>query len=376
MRLINVHTGYLEEFIGDQIPDYAILSHTWGAEEVTFEDWKKDQATYRGKRGFKKIINAWQQAKHDRLNYLWCDTNCIDKSSSADLTEAINSMFAWYRDAKVCYAYLEDVFTDAVTDDLRGDMPSSRWFTRGWTLQELLAPHHIQFFNAYWILLGDISIGHAVHNLAPSISSVTGIGEDYLCGRALSNASVAQRMSWVSRRTTTRVEDMAYCMLGIFDINMPLLYGEGRKAFERLQQEIIKNSNDHTIFCWKRIPGIVPETWRSLLAPSHEVFRESGNIRMCREDVFDDEEVSTYSMTNAGLSIKLPFRQASSYRLVMLDAAGPKSGQRLAVPLRILPGRRLYVRCEFPPFPIPIPASFSRPMSFSKSRESNLQQFL
>ncbi|KAK7917935.1 hypothetical protein PG985_009809 [Apiospora marii] len=257
MRIINVYTGYLEEFIGDQIPDYAILSHTWGAEEVTLEDWK-DLDTCRERRGFKKIMKACEQARHDGLDYLWCDTNCIDKASSADLSEAINSMFAWYRDARVCYAYLEDV-TDVT------DMPSSRWFTRGWTLQELLAPRRVEFFNAYWTTLGDIStVGQATHDLAPIISSITCIGEEYLYGRVLSNASVAQRMSWVSRRTTTRVEDMSYCMLGIFDINMPLLYGEGSKAFERLQQEIIKVSNDHTIFCWKWIPGIVPQNWGSV----------------------------------------------------------------------------------------------------------------
>lgn len=141
----------------------------------------------------------------------------------------------------------------------------SKWFTRGWTLQELLAPTQLTFYARDWSKIASRS------TLASVISSATKISPEYLQGgesRALSQASAAQKMAWLSSRFTTRVEDMAYCMLGIFDINMPLLYGEGSKAFIRLQEEIIKVSNDHTIFCWTWIPSI-PKDWVSYLSQGH-----------------------------------------------------------------------------------------------------------
>ncbi|KAK8021977.1 heterokaryon incompatibility protein-domain-containing protein [Apiospora rasikravindrae] len=357
MRLINAHTGLLEEFVRDQIPTYAILSHTWGPEEATFEDWKNVDSC-RGKRGFQKIWNACQQTKRDALQYLWCDTCCIDKVSSSELSEAINSMFSWYKGSTICYAYLDDVYTVA------REMPSSRWFSRGWTLQELLAPTNVQFFNTHWHSLGNLTYPEYVYDsdgpvsrpsdteLAHFISIITGIEGEYLRGRPISEASAAQRMSWLSRRTTTRIEDMAYCMLGIFDIIMPLLYGEGAKAFVRLQQEIIKVSNDHTIFCWKWTPGVVPLDWASLLAPSPEVFQESGHIEKTPAQA--KEEISNYSMTNAGLSIRLPTIPTFWYQLATLKATGSSSA-RLAIPIKISPGQNTFARYPFPHFPVPVP---------------------
>ncbi|PMD15037.1 hypothetical protein NA56DRAFT_355959 [Hyaloscypha hepaticicola] len=177
------------------------------------------------KAGYKKVRYACEQAISDDYEYVWIDTCCIDKSSSAELSEAIHFMFQWYQNAGVCYAYVEDVQLE--------NFGTSRWFTRGWTLQELLAPAEVIFFGSEWTRLGTKS------DLANQIITVTRIDEKALLHQdQLKKKSVAQRMSWASRRETTRLEDAAYCLLGIFGVNMPLLYGEGKNAFFRLQEEL------------------------------------------------------------------------------------------------------------------------------------------
>ncbi|KAK0634106.1 heterokaryon incompatibility protein-domain-containing protein [Immersiella caudata] len=249
MRLIDVQSLELSEFFGSNIPCYAILSHWWGSEEVKFQEWQKQ--------GFSKILGACRRARRDGYQWLWVDTNCIDKTSSAELTEAINSMYQWYAGAGVCFAYLADIGPASQTK-----FEDSKWFTRGLTLQELVALKEVVFYNVDWVLIGAKS-----QTLTDRISRATGIEEDVLLDSESSRAqSIAQRMSWLARRQTTRIEDMAYCMLGLFDINMPLLYGEGSKAFTRLQEDIIKLSTDHTIFCWEWTSS-VPKKWVSLLAP-------------------------------------------------------------------------------------------------------------
>ncbi|KAF2201152.1 hypothetical protein GQ43DRAFT_448996 [Delitschia confertaspora ATCC 74209] len=210
------------------------------------------------------IISACQQARQDNLAYVWIDTCCIDKSSSAELSEAINSMWRYYERSAMCYAYLDDV---DVFDPLRGghgvsnasdgsseeltskqvdlidekDLARSRWFTRGWTLQELIAPARVAFYIKGWNFVGYKA------TMGRKLERITGIGTEILMEHwpKLDTVSVARRMSWAAKRETTRVEDMAYCLLGIFDVNMPLLYGEGEKAFVRLQEEIMKDSDDH-----------------------------------------------------------------------------------------------------------------------------------
>jgi hypothetical protein len=224
----------LTQFFHD-IPPYAILSHTWGleVEEVTFQDMMDGNGT--SKAGFSKIRFCGEQARRDGLNYFWVDTCCIDKSSSAELSEAINSMFSWYKNSAFCYVFIE-----------HKDLVGSKWFTRGWTLQELIAPSNVVFYNSLWNPLG------TKKKLQDVITSITGIHPKFLGGTDLETASVAQKMSWAAKRTTTRVEDVAYSLLGIFDINMPLLYGEGRtKAFRRLQEEIIKlYPEDQSLYAW------------------------------------------------------------------------------------------------------------------------------
>jgi hypothetical protein len=229
-----------KDFI-DNLPRYAILSHTWGADdkEVTFEDVVNH--TGKDKVGYAKIRFCAKQAATDGLQYFWIDTCCIDKSSSAELTEAINSMFRWYREADKCYVYMSDL--SIYDQDVINHQPSwesaflkSRWFTRGWTLQELLAPTSLEFFSADGRRLGD------KRSLEQQIHRITGIPVEALRGNPLSSFSVTERMSWAAKRNTTRKEDRAYCLLGIFDVHIPLIYGEGEKAFTRLKEEIDKYS--------------------------------------------------------------------------------------------------------------------------------------
>ncbi|EQB43426.1 hypothetical protein CGLO_17918 [Colletotrichum gloeosporioides Cg-14] len=248
MRLIDTATLRLQDFSDLERPKYAILSHTWGKEEVSLQEWMEweegdpnQKTRIEAKSGFKKIANACRIARLDGHPYIWVDTNCIDKKSSAELSEAINSMFSWYQASRVCFAYLEDFPAETTTKDLS----RCRWFTRGWTLQELLAPRRVTFFDSAWESVGTKT------TLRTRIREATCIEAAVLRDPAkINTACAAKKMSWASSRQTTRVEDMAYCLLGLFNINMPLLYGEGNDAFRRLQEEIIKVSTDQSLFAW------------------------------------------------------------------------------------------------------------------------------
>lgn len=159
MHLINTDSLELESFSASKIPEYAILSHTWQEEEVTYEDIKHsrtDDPAFKTKKGWQKILGASAKAQDHLLDYLWVDTCCIDKTSSAELSEAINSMFQWYGAAGICFAYLSDVPHDSSLEDDKFDLlDTSRWFTRGWTLQELIAPRRIEFYGKDWQYLGN-----------------------------------------------------------------------------------------------------------------------------------------------------------------------------------------------------------------------------
>jgi hypothetical protein len=232
MRLLKVDASNnisLSDHFLAAIPPYAILSHTWGPEEVTYDDIRADTGS--NKRGYQKILFCGQQAARDGLQYFWVDTCCIDKSNSAELSEAIISMFRWYHNAAKCYVYLEDV--PSFDNSWLSNFEKSRWFKRGWTLQELIAPRVVEFFAKGGQLLGTKS------SLEEHIHSITGIEESALRNDDLSTFSIKQRFSWTNSRQTTREEDQAYCLLGIFGINMTPLYGEGAKsALDRLKREI------------------------------------------------------------------------------------------------------------------------------------------
>ncbi|OHW99976.1 het domain-containing protein [Colletotrichum incanum] len=276
MRLLDTSTLQLSEFYEGRAPAYAILSHTWADGEVLFQDLEGGPST---NAGWTKVQSACCLARGQGYAWIWIDTCCIDKSSSSELSEAINSMFKWYRDAKICFAYLADVpYAEPGTSECAGALADSRWFTRGWTLQELLAPAVLDFYSSDWRRIDSRSV------LGGVIGEITGIDATYLLDGKLrlAEASVAERMSWASRRRTTRVEDLAYCLLGIFDVNMPLIYGEGMKAFKRLQETIIRENDDQSVFAWGDIiegnalvPNLNPQP---LLAESPTDFKNSGDV--------------------------------------------------------------------------------------------------
>ncbi|KAL0467608.1 HET domain-containing protein [Neurospora intermedia] len=244
MRLMNTETLELHEFFESQAPSYAILSHTWDKEEITFQEMLSKSPSTMVKAGYKKIQDTCKMAQSRGQQWVWVDTCCIDKSSSAELTESINSMYRWYQNAHECYAYLVDLAPGSLPQD---ELEKCRWFTRGFTLQELIAPKTVVFFDRDWNVIG----GKKDEGILEIIVRTTGISELVLAGsQPVGNSTIAERMLWASSRETTRPEDKAYCLLGIFEINMPLIYGEGDNAFRRLQEEIIKRSKDLSIFAW------------------------------------------------------------------------------------------------------------------------------
>ncbi|KAF2164178.1 hypothetical protein M409DRAFT_68073 [Zasmidium cellare ATCC 36951] len=242
----------LHEFRG-QKERYAILSHTWSAtahDEILFTDLLAhcDPQSITEKPGWAKLAFALEQADEDGKEWLWVDTVCIDRSSSAELNEAINSAYEWCQESAICYAFLEDVPLEEWHEMKYGKSRTltSRWFNRGWTLTELLAPGHVVFYSMEWIRLGD------KHELSGLLSTATAIDVPIIEDNNLVEVqSVAKRMSWAAKRETALPEDRAYSIMGLMGVNMSVLYGEGeKKAFLRLQQEIIKCYDDPSIFAW------------------------------------------------------------------------------------------------------------------------------
>ncbi|KAF7549886.1 hypothetical protein G7Z17_g6080 [Cylindrodendrum hubeiense] len=306
MRLINVHTLRLEEFDNPAlVPDYAILSHRWGDEEVSFEDMKDLAVAQTKTASFSKILGTCEAARVQGPQYIWVDTCCIDKSSSAELSEAINSMFRWYRKAQFCVAFLSDLPVGRQLYWASDELRNCCWFSRGWTLQELIAPKEVIFYDAGWNILG------TKYDSAEMLETITGIDKEVLKGhKALAEISVAQRMSWAAKRKTTRVEDKAYCLLGMFNVNMSMIYGEGgSRAFARLQEEILKKTTDLSLFAWKAAED---SGHRGILAESPAEFLECGKINLNDSQFGFREEIS---ITNKGVKVhtSLELTQESIY---------------------------------------------------------------
>lgn len=318
---------------------YAILSHRWADNpnhEVLFADIEEVDVLYFGKGdeeyqtivkntqyvgrhpgykpAFGKLQGAARRALNDGYAFIWIDTCCIDKNSSSELSEAINSMWMWYKSSSICYAYLGDA--TKIADD---QFSLSSWWTRGWTLQELLAPRHLVFFTAAWDVFG------SKQQMDMHISRITKIDPNVVNGTIdLHSVSIAQRMCWASSRKTTRIEDTAYCLLGIFGVNMPLIYGEGENAFLRLQQEIIRNSDDESIFAW-RDENVNPEALHGLLANSPRVFAGSAKATNYR----DADVRAPYTMTNKGLSLTAEVgRVSENLYVVDLNCPNPETGSQ------------------------------------------------
>ncbi|KAI1737375.1 HET-domain-containing protein [Xylaria scruposa] len=329
MRFVNTTTFKFSEVFDLEIHElkggYCILSHRWGEDEITYVDVldlnpniKAKRGFVKAKRGFGKFAGACRLAKELGYDLIWIDTCCINKSDAAELSEAINSMYRWYEISIVCIAYLQDV-------TLPANFKKSEWFARGWTLQELIAPKVVKFYGRAWNLLGDRN------DLAREIFSKTGIPADVLEKKKHPHAcSVAQRMSWAAKRTTTRLEDRAYSLMGLFNVNMPMIYGEQDQAFFRLQENIISKLSDESIFVWDLdlLEGSTrnaKKVYCGLLAPSPACFARSG-------DVF-------------GLSISLPAIQCGlgAFQAALNAGRTGHSGQ-CAISLIELPEDDLYAR--------------------------------
>lgn len=378
MWLLNTKTFELKEFFGDkERPQYAILSHTWEKEEVSFAEFQEfrnsdvvisgyaqmrsrdPHATFshyldyaalkphrpsirtplmegwsivdhdpgiESRQGFLKIKESCRTARElYKSEWIWIDTCCIDKRSSAELSEAINSMFRWYQKATRCIAFLVDVDGADTRRQLKA-MEKSRWFTRGWTLQELVAPMSISFFTGDWACIGELSGFDPEPTMANVVTKASGIPVERLwtwAKRRLSSFPVGQRMSWVSKRQTTRGEDQAYCLMGLFKVNMPILYGEGaRRAFIRLQEEIIKTSSDQTMFAWhgqlKHCKGD-----SGLFAPFASRFPDTWQMVPVKP-----KRLEPTVLTNIGLSIWMRLIPADAVRRCPASEASSDSGMR------------------------------------------------
>jgi hypothetical protein len=304
MRLLNTATFELKDFLSD-LPPYAILSHTWGEDELVYEKFDTWDKASQGTPSTRKVFGFCSLAYRDGFEWCWLDTVCIDKTSSAELSESINSMFRWYTEATICYAYLADVEVDRYIPESLEQFERSRWHTRGWTLQELLAPKRVEFYDVDWDQIG------TRYSLRHSISEISGIREQILAQKFEPRSSkrsycVAEKMSWAAKRKTSRQEDIAYCLLGIFDISMSLLYGEGEQAFQRLQRKILAQTEDLSLFSWK---GNTP--WRlhfhhRLLADSPLDFSESTSKDNTKDWRYESLESGHYSVKCGNLPAVQP----------------------------------------------------------------------
>ncbi|KAK5676259.1 hypothetical protein LTS10_011071 [Elasticomyces elasticus] len=331
MRLLNTSTFTLEYYEDDNlVPEYAIFSHKWYAsgEELILLDFQTS-GNAPHKKGFTKVQGLCAIAAAKGHRFVWVDSCCIDKTNDAELSKSINSMFRWYQNAAECIAFLGDVGGNEGRS-----MDGSIWFKRGWTLQELIAPRNMTFYDQYWNCLG------TKKDLLEPLWKITGIPLDVLTHDThFSSCSIAQRMSWASDRETRDVEDQAYSLMGLFDISLKLIYGEGEKAFIKLQREIIANSADQSIFCWREPDSRTRKFGSSLLAPSPRAFAEMNGI-------VPTSVQSPYSLTNIGLSIQLytwPYSMETC--LAYLDCRDVRvPDSQIAILIAKLPTENQYVR--------------------------------
>ncbi|EXJ84345.1 hypothetical protein A1O3_05012 [Capronia epimyces CBS 606.96] len=321
MRLLNVKTYELKELkdIGPNT-EYAILSHRWYTEEITFQTLSAAQLKNIEEQSpqLDKIRGACARAEEKKLDWIWIDSCCINRDSSQELQESINSMFRWYQQARVCYTYLSDVeistpsadlFDRLETEGQRGGRPSE-WFERGWTLQELLAPREMEFFDRHWQPMGTRA------ELTADISRITGIEARYLTGtEEFRNASIATRLSWQVGRRTSKEEDIAYSLAGLFGIQFMTSYTEGiYEAFQHLQRKIISRpSFDESLFAWTAPAGSLPPHNRSwaadqwgLLAPSIDCFEKSGDITV--DGPSKRRPPSGITTTSEGVKFPMPIK--------------------------------------------------------------------
>ncbi len=298
----------LVSFPADDVPPYAILSHTWSdGEEVTYDELLS--GTGKNKRGYNKIRFCGERASQDGLQYFWVDTCCINKQDKEELTYALNAMFAWYRKSQICYCYMYDVPKhDLDPEHKDSKFRKSRWFTRGWALQELLAPLYLIFFNCAWEEIGTKS------SLKGIVADITGIAPSILVLNKGGDVSVAQRLSWAAERQTSVAADKSYCLLGLLGVNIPMKLrtsnGKGieedeedeEKTFFRFQVQMLKTSDDQSLFCWQEPPGEKRPS-AGLLARSPRHFKNCNRFYQSHER---RQASKRLTFSKKGLRIRLP----------------------------------------------------------------------
>ncbi|KAI0349952.1 HET-domain-containing protein [Trametes cingulata] len=347
---------------------YAALSHVWQGAEQPFEELetlRRAGVTLDAPSVSVKVRECRTLAMAYGLPWYWVDAPCIDQRNSAELQEAITSMFRWYAGASICFAYLPDVPSSDRIRERGSAFRRSVYFTRGWTLQELIAPRRVIFVSAEWTVLGE------KEDLADVLEEITRVPADVLAlRRSPSDVSVACRLSWASQRSTRRVEDQAYCLMGLFDIHMRVDYGEGDKAFQRLQQRILKAHCDHTLFAWGGVRDmdplvppseaqINPGPRTSLFAPSpaafsgctsmHSVAIEDFLITLERCGILSaggTESLPRFMLDHHGLHCRLPVLHYGSEPFAALLACQDRCESFIALPVQPHDHRGLvYVLC-------------------------------
>ena len=332
MRVLNTETLKFVEIadssLGEEEQKYAILSHKWLPDlndEVSFADINESKDVS-AKKGFQKFKRFCDLAAELGYDYGWSDTCCINKENSSELNESINSMYRWYQTSDVCIAYLGDVPYKPLIE--------SEWFERGWTLQELIGPTALSFYDSSWKHIG------SKKGLLKELSMKTAIPEDVLSHAAEpSSCSIAQRLSWAATRVTTRVEDRAYSLLGILGVNMPSIYGEREKAFERLQRTLIRESKDESLFVWLMGVEDPNRRYAGLLAPSPSAFAHCN-------DIVPTPGSTGFSETNGELSIRLrTFPHSMEVDTAVLNCTkGSRPDHRIVILIRRLDGEDEYIR--------------------------------
>jgi hypothetical protein len=376
MRLIDCCGDSLrmQEFIGRPPLPFAILSHTWDTEEVNFQVFN-NIATRTAAKGWTKIEQTCREAQRCGFHYVWIDSCCIDKTNNAELSESINSMFRWYSEAALCLVYLNDFDANAAASDRDTMLRRARWFSRGWTLQEIVAARAANFYDSAWCHFGTRA------SLRNELTSITKIdaevfslpqNSDVVVIRdLLDSIPVGRRMAWAATRQTTRPEDMAYCLIGLFSVSMPMLYGEGgQQAFIRLQEEIIRDNNDLSLFAWRAGDC---STYRGILALSPHEFIGLSNLKFEQDMKFNPD----FAMSNKGLRINTflkPSGDTHSGSVVLPlhcyieGAGGEEKPPQLGLILKH-EGASVYVRTRpdvFASLTAPIPISSGNTIFISK----------
>ncbi|ETS80699.1 hypothetical protein PFICI_08228 [Pestalotiopsis fici W106-1] len=347
MWLLDTSNYSLVEIFRPEDFQYAILSHTWNSgNEVSFQDLRNlDRARQRS--GWTKIERTCKLAAQQNIKFAWVDTCCIDKTNNTELAEAINSMFEWYKLATICYVYLEDLPSSSVGPEskfaqrqMAKDLVRCKWFGRGWTLQELIAPSSAEFFDRDWILRGNKkSLQHQLSQITDIELGVLANSED------LSSIPVARKMAWAAKRKTTRIEDIAYSLLGIFNVNMPLIYGEGMRAFLRLQEAIAQSTYDLSLFAWSDDEEN-PQTpeYNGIFAQTPMQFSRCGTLLNIESPALLAGQ--SFNLTNRGVEFETYLRRDTSegdFEMCLFCAPGPRN-RRKYIYIRLVKTVTGYVR--------------------------------